>query len=115
MREGLVAKFEPTMPITDRQKQPDVKLLSESANEHAFLEVSIQETAKHEKEASESHYVVTKQLISIRPGIMWAGKISRTLAPPHLKDVLKRMDRAVGSIGDAWSKSFCVMKNISSC
>lgn len=89
--EGLRARFEPTMPVEDNQKQPDVRLDDPGTGETVFLEVAIQTTAQREREAMEATWAITNSLIGTSFDLQWAGHLHKTPSEPHLRDILSKI------------------------
>ncbi len=102
VREGFQARFEPTMPVQDGQKQPDIRLDDAQTAESVFLEVAVQSSARREREAEDAAQKIGNLLNAVvidlynkRGGLdlRWAGRLYKTPSEPHLEEIL-------GSIGD---------------
>lgn len=100
VREGLQACFEPTMPVQDNQKQPDVRLDSAQTGETLFLEVAVQNIAKREREAEEAAQRIGNLLNAVvmdlynkhgNLDLRWAGRLYRTPSEPHLQEILDKI------------------------
>ena len=65
VREGLRARFEPTMPVGNYQRQPDLRLDDPLTGETLFLEVVTQPPAQRECAATE----ITSAIIRVVYGI----------------------------------------------
>lgn len=93
-REGLLVTFEPTLPISNRQKQPDVRVSVPSTQETAFLEITMQKTSRKEQEHLDTQWRVTEKLFQVGSGVQWSGRVRKALSGPHLKELLARIETA---------------------
>lgn len=94
-REGFAASFEPTLPVSNNRKQPDVRLEHAGTNETLFMEVSLQQPSREESEAHEAMNQLTSLFMRIGTGLRWAGRMFKTPAAPHLFDIVVRLNTAI--------------------
>ena len=93
--EGLLAGFEPTLPVAQNQKQPDIKLQNPETGETLFLEVAVQGSARSANEAYAAMNAVTFSLMRVGVGIQWAGRMLKTPAIPHWEEIARAVDKAI--------------------
>ncbi len=94
--DGFRACFQPTMPVRDNQKQPDVRFADRLTGETLFLEVAIQATAQRDQEALQASWAVSNSLMGIGFDLRWAGYLHKTLSEPHLRDILEKISNCAG-------------------
>jgi hypothetical protein len=95
VREGLSARFEPTRPLGNGEKQPDIKLTNIPANENVYLEVAVTEASRKDSLIHERAWGLTERLFRAGAELRWCGKLHKTLAEPHWAEVLGRVDSAI--------------------
>jgi hypothetical protein len=91
--DGLRARFEPTIDVKNRQKQPDVRLDDPVSGETLFLEVTTQGAAQHEREATEANSAVVAALFGISYELCFSCRWEKTPGRQVLADILERIRR----------------------
>lgn len=91
VREGLRARFEPTMPVLNNQKQPDLRLDDPLTRETVFLEVAAQAPAKRWREATDLNSAVFNAVFGISLDLCVSGHWHKTPSKQALGDLLERV------------------------
>ena len=89
--DGLHARFEPTIDVKNKQKQPDVKLQDPVSGEILFLEVTTQRPAQHERVAVETNSAVITTIFGISTDLCFSCRWDTTPSPEALPDILERI------------------------
>jgi len=89
--EGLQASFEPTMPVGNKQKQPDLKLDDPLTSETVFLEVATQAPAKRRRDATNASSAVINAVYGISLHLCFAARWHKTPSKQALDDLLDRI------------------------
>jgi hypothetical protein len=99
VREGFRATFEPTMPLANNQKQPDIRLCNLVTAEEVFLEIAVTTASQRERDAHECSYALFNKLFRFGAGLRWCGRLRKIPAPMHLEEILSKIDQALNRVG----------------
>jgi hypothetical protein len=89
--QGMRARFEPTMPEGNNQKQPDLKLRDPLTGESVFLEVVKQASGQREREAMEASSAVSAAVFGIGFDLFFSGRWYKTPSKVALDDLVQRI------------------------
>jgi len=89
--EGLRARFEPTMPEGNNQRQPDLRLDDPLTGEALFLEVATQAPAQRERDALDASSAIIKVVYGISLELCFSGHWHKTPPEQDLGDILERI------------------------
>jgi hypothetical protein len=90
VRQGLRARFEPTMPVRNNQRQPDLLLHYPQTGDTAFVEVVKQDTQQSMRRASENNSAVLRTLYSITFDLCHSARWQRLPSPQELESILEK-------------------------
>jgi hypothetical protein len=93
--EGMVATFEPTLPIATGQKQPDIRLEAAQTGETFCVEVAVQRSARASQRAFDAMNAVIGQFMYVSRETIWAGRLLKTPASPHLLEIADKAATAL--------------------
>jgi hypothetical protein len=91
VREGLRARFEPTMDVRDNQRQPDLRLDDPVTGETVFLEVAKQTPPQMMREAADASSAVFDAVCRISLNLCISGRWYNTPSKPVLAVILERI------------------------
>ena len=111
-REGFDACFEPTRPKGNDEKQPDIRVTNTSTGEVVFLEIAVTCSSLQERKAEEDFSALTWKLMQANAGLRWCGRLRKSLAQPHLEEVLRKVDAALKSASVERRFSTVVEENV---
>jgi hypothetical protein len=89
--EGLRVRFEPTMPVANNRKQPDLKVEEPLTGEAFYLEVVTQGPARRMDEAIHASSAVVNAVFGVSLDLCFSGRWRETPSEQNLADVLKRV------------------------
>lgn len=89
--EGLRARFEPTMPEGNNQRQPDLRLDDPLTGETLFLEVVAQAPAQRERKATEISSAIIRVVYGISLELCFSGRWHEAPSEHVLADILERI------------------------
>lgn len=95
VNDGLQATFEPTLPVSNNQKQPDVKLEHAATGETLYMEFAIQNSSRGAQEAFDAMDAISSRFMRLGVNLLWAGRMFKTPAVPHLRDLAIQLDNAI--------------------
>ena len=90
---GFRITIDPQVTVSTGEKVPDVKITNEGNGEELYVEISIQKTAVSEREAQDTTDRIIQPLWRTMPFLHYCGRIRKTLAPKHLQEVVRRVER----------------------
>lgn len=91
VEEGLRARFEPTMPSGNNQRQPDLRLDDPLTGEAMFLEVATQAPAQKEREALDASSAIIRVVQGTSLELCFSGHWHKTPPEQDLGDILERI------------------------
>lgn len=99
--DGLRARFEPTMDVKNKQKQPDLKLEDPLTGETLFLEVATQTTSQKEREGTDTNSAVFAEVFGPSYDLCLSGRWRQTPSQQVLGKILEKIKRGgVRALGD---------------
>jgi hypothetical protein len=90
VRQGLRARFEPTMPVRDNQRQPDLRLDDPLTGDTVFVEVVKQDAQMAMRKASANCSAVLSTLYTITFDLCHSARWHRLPSPPELENILEK-------------------------
>ena len=91
--EGLRVRFEPTQPVVNDQRQPDLKLEDTLTGEVVFLEVVRQAPGKREREIADANSAVIAAMSGISFNLCYSVLWRQTPSEDELADIVERMKK----------------------
>lgn len=92
---GFKVSFDPSIKISQVKKIPDLKIANEESNEAFFVEVSILEESRVQKQAFNTLQKITEPLWRSIPFIHYCGRIHKSLAERHVDDLVNKIEKMV--------------------
>ena len=89
--EGLQARFEPTMPERNHQRQPDLRLDDPLTGETVFLEVAAQAPAKRWRDVTDVDSAIVSAVLGISFHLCYSARWHKTPSEQVLKDILEKV------------------------
>lgn len=91
VREGLRARFEPTMEVKNNQRQPDLRLDDPFTGETVFLEVVTQAPAQMAREATDASSAVFNAVFGISFNLSISGRWYKTPSKQVLGAIVEKI------------------------
>lgn len=93
VKQGLRARFEPTIKVTNNQKQPDLRLQDPLTEETTFVEVVTQFASRQERSVTDTNSAVFAALFGISYELCISGRWTGTPSDEILDALLKEIKR----------------------
>ncbi len=94
VQQGLNISFEPTLPIAENQRQPDLRIENPRSKELLFLEASVLGSAPDSGRAFRAMHKLLLPLMSLGSEMIWAGQLLKIPATPHLEEISDAVTKA---------------------
>jgi hypothetical protein len=95
---GFSVGFDPKVTVGDRQKVPDIRVTDTGAGETFYVEVSAVTPSVSETRALETMHRVTEPVLRSIPFINYCGRIQKSLAEPHLVEIVEKIKKIVSEV-----------------
>lgn len=91
-KNGFSVEFDPTTPVNDKKKMPDLKVVNLSNGEELFVEVRIIGEGNRDKEINETFHAFVEPMWMKYRGLHFAGRIFKVLSRPRINELLEKID-----------------------